>query len=61
MAAVALLCGTIILFLMKEKKDALSMYHQMKVNDEMLRAAIGKSDALSDAALWDGSTIFSFP
>ncbi len=46
MAAVALLCGTIILFLMKEKKDALSMYHQMKVNDEMLRAAIGKSDAL---------------
>lgn len=45
-ASVALLCGVIILFLMKEKKDALHMYQQMKVNDEMLRAAIGKSDAL---------------
>ena len=45
-AAVALLCGVIVLFLVKEKKDAVRMYRQLKVNDEMIRAAIGKSDVV---------------
>lgn len=44
--AVALLCGVIVLFLVKEKKDAVRMYRQLKVNDEMIRAAIGKSDVV---------------
>lgn len=44
--AVALLCGAVILFLVKEKRDAVRMYQQMKVNDDMIRAAIGKSDVL---------------
>lgn len=44
--AVALLCGVVILFLIKEKRDAVRMYRQLKVNDDMIRAAIGKSDVL---------------
>lgn len=44
--AVALLCGVVILFLIKEKRDAVRMYQQLKLNDDMIRAAIGKSDVL---------------
>ncbi len=44
--AVALLCGVVFLFLIKEKRDAVRMYQQLKVNDDMIRAAIGKSDVL---------------
>lgn len=45
-AAVALLCAVIMYFLTQEKKEAVRRCQQMEFNDEMIRTAIGKSDAL---------------
>lgn len=45
-AAVALLCAVIMYFLAQEKKEAVIRCQQMEFNDEMIRTAIGKSDAL---------------